>query len=120
MLLRRINDLLPHVRFLTIAPASGQPRVDARRSHLTLGAPDAVKTVLAVRGADPGRHERHGNGHRRIGEINTGGDWQTVITTEQNRRLQKMFASWFRPEHADTPKIPALSGLPFNRSPSYR
>ena len=76
--------------------------------------------MLAVRGADPGRHERHGNGHRRIGEINTDGDWQTVITTEQNRRLQKMFASWIRPEHADTPKIPALSGLPFNRSPSYR
>lgn len=41
-----VDDLLPHVRFHTAAPASGQPRVGARRSHLTLGTPDTVKTVL--------------------------------------------------------------------------
>jgi hypothetical protein len=43
-----------------------------------------------------------------IGEISTDEDWLTVITAKQNHRLREMDASWFRPEHTDTPKIPAL------------
>jgi hypothetical protein len=91
----RRNDLPPNIRFLTIAPHHeslgryAKIALDGRR-------PDAVKTVLAVRGADPPDDvSGHGNGHR--GEISTGGDRQTVIIAGDCDNAKHRYRRWPRP-----------------------